>query len=119
MEAKKSRRLPAIAKYINEHPELGLRAEIEKGYYRSDYKPAGFRYIVRTGKERVGNRLKVWLAATSELVFDHNSAETYRTNQDVELWLAAWERGDRRRWSRSGHPVEPMTSTPKKKAGRR
>ncbi len=102
-----ARRLPKIAEHINGSPQLGLRAVIEKGHYRGDRKPRGFRYITSPGKDRYGNRLKVWFQATGELVFDHNSAETYRSNDDVERWLAKWESGDRRRWNASGNTFTP------------
>ena len=84
------RRLKQIADEINARFPL-LVATIEKGYCNTDRKLAGTRLIHR-GKGREGNRLIVRWRHLSVLdpqskVFDHNSAETYRYNGEVEDWV--------------------------------
>ena len=102
MTEPKARRLAAIAAWINANMP-GYKAEIEKGYCNTDFKPKGLRYITRKGKGRTGNRLMVyrplteqeraegekphWLYGDRKLVLDHNAAETYRCNSEVESWL--------------------------------
>ncbi len=86
----RARRLKVIAAEINEKYPL-LIATIEKGYCNTDRKLAGTRLIHR-GKGRTGNHLVVRWRKLSVLdpksrIFDHNSAETYRTNDEVERWL--------------------------------
>jgi len=43
------------------------------------------------GKGRYGNRLIVRDEATQLVLLDHNAAETYRSNDEVESWLASWK----------------------------
>lgn len=85
-----SRRLSTIAKWINENlPEL--RAVVVDGYCNTDRKIGRLRW---PGKGRYGNRLVVRRAtAPYAIVKDHNAAETYRSNDEVERWLAAWVAG--------------------------
>jgi hypothetical protein len=87
------RRLSTIAAWINANlPEL--EAKIERSSCNTDTKVAGTRFL-RRGKGRRGNRLKVFRRQGGEVskigerrpIFDHNAAETYRTNDDVERWL--------------------------------
>jgi hypothetical protein len=89
--APQRRRLKSIAEWINVNlPEMAAR--IEEGYCNTDTKIAGTRFR-RPGKGRRGNRLKVFrrVAGVAQLhkgpIFDHNAAETYRSNDDVERWL--------------------------------
>lgn len=80
----KARRLPTIAKWINENTDH--KAVIDEGYCNTDRTPRGFRYITHLGKGRYGNRIKV-TNPNNEVVLEHNSAETYRMNYEVEQWL--------------------------------
>jgi hypothetical protein len=86
----KARRLKQIADEINASFPL-LVAKIDEGYCNTDRKLACTRLIHR-GKGRTGNRLIVRWRHLSVLdprskVLDHNSAETYRRNDEVEEWL--------------------------------
>jgi len=85
----RARRLKAIAKHINENwPEY--EAKVEKGYCNTDRKIGRLRW---PGKGRHGNRLLVRRIADRKLVFDHNAAETYRSNDEVEYWVKRVEAG--------------------------
>lgn len=91
-----TRNLKQIAKHINEHPDLGLKAEVRPSWSNTDRaRPAGLRYRTHTGKGRKGLRLVVTLLRTGKVVCEHDSSETYRTNSEVEDWLTKWERFDR------------------------
>ena len=86
----RARQLSEIAREINERFPL-LVATIEEGYCNTDRKIKGTR-LRHPGKGRTGNRLIVRWRDLSVLdpqskVFDHNSAETYRHNGEVEYWL--------------------------------
>lgn len=91
----KARRLKTIAAWINENrPEL--RATIEPWTESTDRKIPGTR-LRHQGKGRKGYRLHVFLNAPPREgvkplrpIFSHNSAETYRTNDEVERWLATY-----------------------------
>lgn len=83
-----SRRLPTIAKWINANVE-GLTATIEQGYCNTDRKIGRLRV---PGKGRRGNRLIV-KHVSGYVVLDHNAAETYRYNKEVEDWLEKWVAG--------------------------
>ena len=56
------------------------------GYCNTDRKVGRLR---APGKGRRGNRLIVQDDA-GKVVLDHNSAETYRYNGEVEYWLTDW-----------------------------
>lgn len=108
-EEPRARRLKEIAAWINENrPEL--LATIERGYCNTDRKIPGTR-LRHAGRGRWGNRLivrtrgrqtvvryngwgkKPWERVTLDhytVVLDHNAAETYRQNSEVEQWLAEW-----------------------------
>jgi len=88
------RNLHQIAKAINETPKLGLIATSAKSSSSTDSKVAGTRFR-RQGKGRKGVRLVVKLVKTGEVVCDHDSSQTYRTNDEVERWLEKWAKGDR------------------------
>ncbi len=77
-------RLPTIAALIN-GLENGYRAEIVEGYCSTDRDIPGTRLIHR-GKGRKGNRLIV-RDPQGKVVWDHNSAETYRENGEVLRWV--------------------------------
>jgi hypothetical protein len=85
-----ARRLKQLAEEINRRfPRMIAR--IEKGYYNTDRKIPGTR-LIRKGKGLTGNRLIVrWRRLSTldpmSLVLDHNAAEWYRRNEDVERWL--------------------------------
>jgi hypothetical protein len=79
------RRLATIAKEINE--VTPYTATIQRGYSSTDRpKPKGCRYKTHVGKGRWGNQLIV-RDETGRVVLDHNAAETYRCNEEVEEWL--------------------------------
>lgn len=91
---KRARRLATIAKWINENV-AELEAQIVSGYCNTDRKIGRLRH---PGKGRTGNRLIVKLRKTGETVLDHNAAQTYRSNGEVEDWLKGWlERRPKRR----------------------
>lgn len=97
-----ARRLATIAREINESVD-GLSAKIERGYCDTDRKIPGSR-LRWPGKGRHGNRLIVTHEATGRVVMDHNAAETYRSNSEVEDWLSRWKAGIHQdRWN---NPVE-------------
>ena len=86
-------RLKNIAAYINSHC-TGLEARIEQKYCNTDRHL--FAHVCHPGKGRWGNCLIVLDAfqmtrTGPTVVLDHNSAETYRRNQEVEDWLRRWE----------------------------
>lgn len=69
-------------------------AKIERGYCNTDRQIPGTR-LRSPGKGRYGNRIKVWkltpdgrCPVLDPPLLDHNSAETYRHNGEVEDWLA-------------------------------
>lgn len=81
----KSRRLSAIAEWINSNlRENGYEAKIEKSFCNTDSKIKGTRFR-RPGKGRYGNKLLV--LKNGNLIFSHDAAETYRSNDEVEFWL--------------------------------
>ena len=80
-----ARRLKTLAKEINKLP--GYTAEIVRGYCNTDRKIGRLR---SPGKGRYGNRLIV-KNKEGKVVLDHNAAETYRTNEEVEEWLRKME----------------------------
>jgi len=87
-------RLATIAKLINEKVP-GVRAEVVEGFCNTDRHWKGSR-LRHPGKGRYGNRLIV-RDALGKVVIDHNSAEPYRTNEEVEqtverLWGRIWEK---------------------------
>lgn len=85
----RARRLKTIAAYINATHGDKLKARIERGYCNTDRKIGRLRW---PGKGRTGNRLIVTDAATGKVLLDHNAAETYRSNDEVEDWLERWEK---------------------------
>lgn len=60
----------------------GYQAEIVEGYCNTNRKAGRLRIL---GKGRYGNRLIV--RNNGKVVLDHNSAETYRKNVEVEIWV--------------------------------
>lgn len=89
----KARRLAVIATWINENVP-GLRAEMERGYCNTDRHLSGTR-LCWPGKGRRGTRIKVYDTTKvtphgHPVVLDHNAAETYRCNSEVEEWLTRW-----------------------------
>lgn len=81
----KVRRLSSIAKWINENMKaLGYEAKIVEGFCNTDTKISGTR-LRRAGKGRYGNMLIV--SKNGVKIKEHNSAETYRSNDEVESWL--------------------------------
>lgn len=80
-----ARRLSAIAKWIEEnHGKDGYRARVGPVTFNTDRKVPGRRLRI-PGKGRQGNKLVV--TKNGEEIFSHNSAETYRCNEEVERWL--------------------------------
>lgn len=90
-----ARKLKTIAEWINKNTKY--TATIRKSHCNTDRKPKGFRYITSKGKGRWGYLLEV-KNAKGEIIYDHDSAETYRTNAEVEEWIKQGmpERGFRR-----------------------
>ena len=81
------RPLKAIAAWINQHtPALGLRARAESSKVSTDQQIAGTRFR-RPGKGRRGVDLRV-TDLRGNHALRHHSGETYRTNSEVEEWLA-------------------------------
>jgi hypothetical protein len=89
MAERKARRLKAIAAYINATYRTKLRAAVERTTVSTDRKIGR---LCWPGKGRTGNRLIVKHVRTGKVLFDHNAAETYRSNDEVERWLADWEK---------------------------
>lgn len=79
----KARRLKIIAAWINEHVPA-LKAEVVVGYDSGDRKIGVLR---SPGKGREGNRLIVTEKSSGKVIKDHNAAEAYRTNAEVEQWI--------------------------------
>lgn len=84
---KKARRLKQIAAWINENRQE-LVATAEPSMCNTDRKIGRLRW---PGKGRKGSRIIVRRKKTGEVLLDHNSAETYRSNKEVELWLDHYE----------------------------
>lgn len=87
----KARRLKAIAAWINENVSE-LHAEVRSSYCNTDRKVGRLRW---PGKGRNGNEILVFKSDApcfdeyhNPPVFRHNAAETYRSNDEVERWLA-------------------------------
>ncbi len=75
-----------IAKWINENrPELV--ATVERIRVDTDRKIGRLRW---PGKGRWGNRIIVKRKRGGAVLLDHNGAETYRRNDEVEAWLAKY-----------------------------
>lgn len=80
-------RLKTLADQIEqEFPDL--TATLEQGYCNTDHKPRGVRWRI-PGKGRYGNKLVVRRRGTTEVVYSHNAAETYRHNSEVVHWIEA------------------------------
>lgn len=87
----RARRLKVIAEWINANVPA-LDARVEPGYCNTDRKVGRLRW---PGKGRTGNRIIVTDRKDGRRVLDHNSAETYRTNSEVEQWLVGYLRRER------------------------
>ncbi len=79
----KARRLKTIAKWINENSKK-YKAEIVEGYCNTDRKIGRLR---SPGQGRYGNKIVIRNRETNEIVKEHNAAETYRQNWEVEDWV--------------------------------
>jgi len=77
------KRLKTLAKFINDH--FSFKAVIVEGYCNTDRHISGTR-LRHPGKGRTGNKLVVKDLEGKE-IFRHNSAETYRCNQEVIDWI--------------------------------
>ena len=77
-----ARRLPTIARWINENLD-GYTARIERGFYNTDRKYGRVRF---PGKGRHGNQLIV-TDPNGDEILNHNSADPFRDNADVERWI--------------------------------
>ncbi len=82
----RARRLAAIAAWINENLPA-LEARIERSYCNTDRKVGRLRW---PGKGRHGNKIIVTERATGSVLLDHDGAQTYRTNAEVERWLGGY-----------------------------
>ena len=86
-----ARRLKTIAKHINENWD-GYNATVTRSFSDTDYTPPGFRYRTHVGKGRHGYKIIVKRnSGKYETIFEHDSSETYRTNQEVEEWIEKFE----------------------------
>lgn len=90
----KAPRLATIAKWINENTTLA--AEVCEGYCNTDRKIGRLRI---PGKGIKGKELRVAkddrtlrdaVLTGRNLLFQHNSAETYRSNHEVVCWLTGY-----------------------------
>lgn len=90
----KARRLKVIANWINTHRALlGLVAVVRATTFNTDQPIPGTRLRHR-GRGRKGNEIIVrreddhdpW----SRPLLQHNAAETYRSNDEVERWLTRY-----------------------------
>lgn len=79
------RKLKTIAKMINESWD-GYRATIEESYTNTDRHPRGVRWRI-PGKGRQGFEIKVYRESDGVIIFQHDSSETYRKNDEVEYWI--------------------------------
>ena len=79
----RGKRLKTLARFIEEH--LGLKTEIVEGYCNTDRHIPGTR-LRHVGKGRYGNKLII-KDQKEKVVFEHNSAETYRYNGEVVDWI--------------------------------
>lgn len=77
-----ARRLKTLAKVI---AGMGYKVELQEGYCNTDRHIKGTRLRI-PGKGRWGTRLLV-KNKDGDILLDHNSAETYRSNQEVEEWI--------------------------------
>lgn len=75
-----TRRLKTIAGWINHQYSDELEAYTEKGHYNTDQK---------LRKDRWGTRIII-RSRSGEVLLDHNSADPYRRNSEVEDWLTQW-----------------------------
>lgn len=88
---RRARRLTSIAAWINKNL-TDLFAVTQKGYCNTDRQVGRLRH---PGKGRTGTRLIVYDRTRGAnkhytdwpVVLDHNSAQTYRNNAEVEAWL--------------------------------
>lgn len=82
----KARRLAAIAAWINANLSE-LEAVVEEGYSNTDRKIGRLRW---PGKGRRGTRIIVRRKRDRTVMLDHNAAEVYRKNAEVEAWLTKY-----------------------------
>jgi hypothetical protein len=82
-------RLRTIARWVNEHTTLS--ASVEKSRYCTDrtirIKGRNFR---KPGKGRDGNLLRICSGDDLTTLYSQHSADTYRRNKDVLVWLRSY-----------------------------
>ena len=83
---RKRRRLNTLARWINENSKQ-YEAEIVEGYCNTDRQLCAGSRIRVEGKGREGNKIIIRDRETNKIVKEHNSAETYRYNYEVEDWV--------------------------------
>jgi len=83
---RKKRRLATLAKWINENSKQ-YKAEIIEGYCNTDRQLYAGSRIRIEGKGREGNKIIIRDKETNKIVKEHNSAETYRYNYEIEDWV--------------------------------
>ena len=81
----KGKRIKTLAAFINKNQSLAYSAEVVDGYCNTDRHIPGTR-LRHPGKGRYGNKLIV-RDRTGCIVFEHNTADTYRYNQEVVDWI--------------------------------
>ncbi len=84
MEKRRAPRLAQLAIAVNSTTSVtGFKATIEEGYCNTDRRfRSGGRYFRSEGKGRYGNKLVV-KDERGKIILSHNSAETYRTNEEA------------------------------------
>ena len=80
------RRVKTIADWINTNTDY--IAKVRETIENTDRTHKGYRYITSPGKGRKGFILTVTTQA-GKRIYEHNSAETYRNNQEIEEWIKA------------------------------
>ncbi|MFA5132487.1 MAG: hypothetical protein WC444_04185 [Candidatus Paceibacterota bacterium] len=65
---------------------MGYRTEFRRWTYNTDRPLRGTR-LRHIGKGRKGYRLVVRDPVTNEVLLDHTSSETYRSNSEVIEWI--------------------------------
>ena len=92
--------LKTMSKYINEKFPY-YKAEIVKGFDCKEIKPQGSRKVTRR-TSYYGNKLVVYdtrikaknIFNPENIIFQHNSVETYRHNTEVAEWILKMEKKD-------------------------
>jgi len=82
----KRRSLKKLAEWINENSKE-YKAEIVEGYCNTDRQLYAGSRIRVPGQGRYGNKIVIRDRKSNKVVKEHNSAETYRRNYEIEEWV--------------------------------